>query len=59
MGTTLEGLCSALCGLLHLVHLTVTGRVFQKAPTLILVYKNWQRVTELNQFPQGLDVLLS
>lgn len=36
----LEGLCSALRGLLQLVHLAVTGWVSQlKAPALILVYK--------------------
>lgn len=50
----LERPCSPL---LPLVHLAVTGRVFQlKAPALILVCK--PRATELNQFPPGLDVLL-
>lgn len=54
----LEGLCSALCGLLRLVHLTGTAWVVQlKAPAVIVVYKPG-RVTELDQFPKRIDVLL-
>lgn len=52
----LEGLCSALRGLLRLVHLTGTVEVVQsKAPAGILVYKP-SRVTELDQFPKQIDV---
>lgn len=54
----LEGLCSALRGLLQLVHLAVTGWVsLVESPSSNFGLQNWQRVMELTQSLQGLDVL--
>lgn len=50
----LEGLCSALQGLLQLVHLAVTGWVSQlKAPALILVYKTGKESRNSPSPPRG------